>query len=339
MIKRALVVGHLSTFGDVEVLHRVERILQDASFEYEVCPLFSDQLVDYLPTRAIPIALVDPKKYSHLIVVCGPVWPGLLEKRGIDLLAFEHAIRIGVNLTMVQRVDEWNPFHLLLERDSNRTARPDLALVSEHQKRVVVGLCLIDSQPEYQDRQQHFATRAMFDEAIAQNEWATVSLDTKWPKFRNQAGISSAEDFNSIVKKMDFILTNRLHGMVLGLKSGVPVIAIDSVKGGDKVLSQARILGWPACVLQSDASLEWINEMGTWASTNDAKLKVTEVVGSARLELLKIESELLAGVLNTEFPIIPIQDNDFPVRKQANLIKKLRHRAKRMLIEMAERLS
>jgi polysaccharide pyruvyl transferase WcaK-like protein len=40
-------------------------------------------------------------------------------------------------------------------------------------------------------------------------------------------------------------MTTRLHGMVLGLKNGVPVIAVDAVSGGDKVTRQAKVLQWP----------------------------------------------------------------------------------------------
>ena len=44
---------------------------------------------------------------------------------------------------------------------------------------------------------------------------------------------------------MDLIVTTRLHGMVLGLKNGVPVLAVDAIEGGAKITKQAKTIGWP----------------------------------------------------------------------------------------------
>jgi polysaccharide pyruvyl transferase WcaK-like protein len=38
-----------------------------------------------------------------------------------------------------------------------------------------------------------------------------------------------------------------LHGTVLSLKNGVPVIAVDAISGGAKVTAQAQTIGWPHC--------------------------------------------------------------------------------------------
>ena len=63
---------------------------------------------------------VSPEDYSHVIFVCGPFGngPPLLE----FLERFRHHRMVGLNLTMLQSLDEWNPFQLLLERDSDALA-------------------------------------------------------------------------------------------------------------------------------------------------------------------------------------------------------------------------
>jgi hypothetical protein len=38
----------------------------------------------------------------------------------------------------------------------------------------------------------------------------------------------------------------RLHGLVLALRAGVPVLAVDPVAGGGKVTAQAAAWDWPA---------------------------------------------------------------------------------------------
>jgi polysaccharide pyruvyl transferase WcaK-like protein len=55
---------------------------------------------------------------------------------------------------------------------------------------------------------------------------------------------------------MDVILTTRLHGTVLALKNAVPVIAVDSVAGGGKVVRQCEALGWPVVFRIEDCSDE-----------------------------------------------------------------------------------
>ena len=86
-------------------------------------------------------------EYDEVVFVCGPFGngpplDGLLERfRGIRL--------VGVNLTMLQPLEEWNPTALLVERDSSRATRPDLAFLSAQPAVPVVGVILIDAQPEY----------------------------------------------------------------------------------------------------------------------------------------------------------------------------------------------
>src|SRR5688572_16653886 len=85
---------------------------------------------------------LDPIEFSHLIFVCGPLgngWPvtELLER-------FRNCELIGLNLTMLDKLENWNPFSLLLERDSDRTARPDLTFLSPSHPVPVVGLILAD---------------------------------------------------------------------------------------------------------------------------------------------------------------------------------------------------
>jgi hypothetical protein len=55
---------------------------------------------------------------------------------------------------------------------------------------------------------------------------------------------------------LEILLTTRLHGTVLSLKNGVPVLAVDAVSGGDKVTRQTKMLGWPESVILDTTSDE-----------------------------------------------------------------------------------
>jgi polysaccharide pyruvyl transferase WcaK-like protein len=53
------------------------------------------------------------------------------------------------------------------------------------------------------------------------------------------------DQVEALIRRADLVVSMRLHGLVLGLKHGRPVISVDPVAGGAKVAAQARALGWP----------------------------------------------------------------------------------------------
>lgn len=59
---------------------------------------------------------------------------------------------------------------------------------------------------------------------------------------------STPGQLDSVLCRLDAVLTTRLHGLVLALRLGVPVLAVDPVNGGGKVGAQAAAWGWPALV-------------------------------------------------------------------------------------------
>ncbi len=308
-VQKALLAGHFSTFGDLAALEYVIAAVRSLGIQYDTFPMFGSEFLPHMnrpvPARGRP----DPGEYSHLFVICGPLWPGLLEERGLNLADFGHAIRVGVNLSMIEPLDQWNPFHILIERDSGQDVRPDVAFSHQGRTGLVAGLCIIDSQPEYGANQRHAETLAMFDEAVASNGWAKVLLDTRWPPYRNKTGLSSADDFMSVVRRVDFVLTNRLHGMVFSLSAGTPVIAVDSVAGGAKLTAQANAIGWPVCKLSEDASVEWISSKAEWALDPSAGEQVAKSVRFARDNVDRMQGELVQALRETEYFEKPIGDS------------------------------
>lgn len=240
---RALVIGYFSTVGDIEVLREIERQLEIASIPWNVAPL-SKSIAKQTPGW-LDIRTANPADYTHLLVVCGPFWRPDYSRRGIDLDAFAHCTRIGINLTMIDDVNAYNPFDRLIGRDNSVESRPDVSFLYEVTKVPVAGLCLVSSQKEYGTRQRHESAHDLLRRLADRNGIAVIEMDTEWPAQHNTSGIGSPEQFESICARLDVMLTNRLHGTVLSLKNGVPVIAIDAISGGGKVLQQARAIGWP----------------------------------------------------------------------------------------------
>lgn len=241
-VARALLVGHFSTVGDVEVLRQTERQLQALGMAYDVVP-YTDARQSVDRTWLNRFAL-DPSRYSHLFVICGPFTPSMAIQHESIFGSFKHCVHIGVNLTMVEPLATFNPFEVLLERDSDRAVRADLSFREAPSRVPVIGLCLTGFQREYGDRHRGELAEQKLRRLIERSGAAFIEMDTSVPTETNRFGLSNAAQFESICARLDAMLTTRLHGMVLALKNGIPTIAIDPVAGGDKVTHQAQKLGW-----------------------------------------------------------------------------------------------
>lgn len=75
---------------------------------------------------------------------------------------------------------------------------------------------------------------------------------------------ATAEQFLALVSRFDVVVTTRLHGLVLALRTGTPVIAVDPVAGGAKVSAQARAVGWPALVDAAALGEELLDHWWRW---------------------------------------------------------------------------
>jgi hypothetical protein len=192
-------------------------------------------------TGGVDLEQIAPSDYTHLIFVCGPFGRSWQVTQFLD--RFAQCRKLGINLSMLEALEIWNPFDLLLERDSSRTARPDLSFIAESPKVPVVGVVLIDTQTEYAGNAKHNAVNDEILRFVASRDIAPVHIDTRLDV--NSTGLSSAAQIESLIARMDVVLTTRMHGLALSIRNGVPVVAVDSVAGGAKVTRQAQSLGWP----------------------------------------------------------------------------------------------
>ena len=293
MARRALLAGHFSTIGDIECLEIVRHWLGEIGMPFDVAP-FSESVRAKLP-GARDFITVDPVAYSHVVMICGPVWKEQLEELQVDLTRFRHCVRIGINLSLIAPVQVWNPFDALLERDSNRVIRPDLTLLADTKSvPVVVGRCLVRKQSSYAGRERHDQARRLFDDLIQRRDFAALDLDTRW--YRDGNGLRTPAHFISALQRIDLLFTNRLHGMVYALKAGVPVVAIDAIEGGAKVSAQAEAIGWPQCIPIESATPERLDAAVNWCLLPQAR----EVISSCREgvlpELGEVKREFLAAL-------------------------------------------
>ncbi|WP_273846948.1 polysaccharide pyruvyl transferase family protein [Rubrobacter calidifluminis] len=244
---RALVAGWFSfvrgeaTAGDLLAKDTVCRWLEEAGWEFDVAlsPAFGGEGVDW--------RTVDPTRYEAVVFVCGPA-------RGeqISSLARRFSGRrlVGLGVSVIEGSKETELFDVLVPRDGPSGALPDLSFLATPRKPPVVGLILSHPQPEYGERATHEEVHERLLRILHAEDLCILPLDTRVDP-RSQ-GFRTSGEVEAAISRMDAVVTTRLHGMVLALKSGVPALAIDPVRGGAKVGSQAAALGWSALLLPEE---------------------------------------------------------------------------------------
>ncbi len=232
---------------------------------------------------------VDPGDYSHLVFVCGPFRDSEVAR---ELLGrFGHCHKTGLNLSMLEPLAAWNPFDLLLERDSDEAVNPDITLLAQQPKVPVVGLMLVLPQNEYKERARHKAANQALRRLIASREMAVVPIDTRLDQ--NSTGLRSAPEVESLIARMDVVLTTRLHGTVLALKNGVPALAVDAIAGGAKVSSQARELGWPVCFGVETVTDEQLQRAFDFSLTPEARKLARDCAARAQNRLAELRRKFI----------------------------------------------
>jgi hypothetical protein len=235
----------------------------------------------------------DPAAYSHVLFVCGPFGNG--EPVAGFLERFAGRRLVGLNLSMLDPLDVWNPFDLLLERDSSAGSNPDLTFLTHAPRVPVVGVILIDSQPEYGPRDLHREANEAVHRLVASLPMAAVPIDTRLDS--NRTGLRSPEEVESLIARMDLVVTTRLHGTVLALKNGVPAVAVDPVAGGAKIRRQAETVGWPV-VLASDALTDAaLRKAYEFCLTPEARARARECAERATRRLESVRETFITTML------------------------------------------
>jgi hypothetical protein len=291
--KRALVAGWFSyegsgtTAGDLMAKDLVQMWLVESGYEVDValCREFENPF---------EFKDVDPSNYSIAIVVCGPYMPRVWEATFLG--RFASCFVIGVNLSLPVPLDQWNPFDVLLERDSNRVVRPDVTFGAAKPHVPVVGMCLIE---DYEGGETGKA-RAAFDRVLQCRPAAVVQIDTRLPT--NAGGLRTSEEVESLLARMDLVLTTRLHGTVLSLKNGVPVVAIDPQPGSGKVKKQADALGWPIVFTVDDLQIDRLLASFDYCLTREARNKAQECARKAIRRVEDIRREFVSAIAATAVP-------------------------------------
>lgn len=234
---------------------------------------------------------VDPGQYSHVLFVCGPFGNGPPVTEFLE--RFSHSHLIGLNLSMLEPLEAWNPFDLLVERDSSATSRPDMSFLSETPAVPVVGLVLVHPQSEYPGA-MHDAVDGAVGRLVAAREMSAVTIDTRLDS--NSTGLRNPAEVESLIARMDVVVTTRLHGLVFALKNGVPAVAIDPIAGGAKVRRQAETIGWPVVFTAEHLDDAALQDALDYCLTEEARAKAGACHRRAVEELRRVRDEFIAAL-------------------------------------------
>jgi len=287
---RPLVVGWFSfelmgsTAGDVIAKDVVCEWLREAGTD----PLVA--VWENPGSAEVATADVDPAAHDDLVFVCGPIGDGPPIAEFLE--RFAHARRFAVNVSLLQEREEWNPFTAALERDSSAMTRPDLTFAARDRDVPVVGLILVGPQHEYPEQRHDEAERLLRDE-LARRDVAVVEIDTRLDV--NVGGLRTPGQVESLIARMDAVVTTRLHGAALALRRGVPVLAVDSIPGGTKLLRQMRRVGWPLAFDVAGASPEEIARALDHALSEEARREARECAAAAARGVDEVREEFLAA--------------------------------------------
>jgi polysaccharide pyruvyl transferase WcaK-like protein len=122
---------------------------------------------------------------------------------------------------------------------------------------------------------------------------AVVQIDTRLDI--NTTGLRTSAEVESLIARMDVVLTTRLHGTVLALKNGVPAIAIDPIAGGAKIRRQADTIGWAVCFNTDQLSDDDLSRAFEYCLTQEARTRAGECAERARQKLCVVRAEFIAA--------------------------------------------
>jgi hypothetical protein len=278
--------GMGATAGDLIARDVVRDWLTEAGLEHDVAA--AAPFTDGIDWKA-----VDPADYPLVVFVCGPFGNG--EPVTALLERFSSCRLVGVDLTMLGSLAEWDPFDLLIERDSDRRSHPDLVFAADVRSVPVLGLTMIHAQPEYGQRDRHAPANDALTRLVARHEVAVVPIDTRLDE-ENLGGLRTPAEIASLFGAMDVVATTRLHGMVLALAAGVPALVIDPVEGGAKVSAQAATIDWPV-IFGSDALVDGdLDSALQFCLSPEARELAASVRDRARARLQGARGEFLGFV-------------------------------------------
>lgn len=276
---RVLVTGWSSfvhgeaTAGDVLSMEAVRDSLVEAGISVDLA--WSPRL----RSGGLDLEQADPHAYTHLLFVCGPAHGWQVRQLHEQ---FARCRRLAVGVSIVAPDDPAvTGFHQVIARDGDGAlAHHDLAATPRCAQVPVIGVVLAHAQHEYGIRQRHDDVHALLTSWLGRQDFARLPFDTRldggdWRFAR------TPDQLESMIRRLDMVVTSRMHGLVLALKNGVPALAIDPIAGGAKVSAQAAAWDWPAVVAADTLTEADLDHWWNWCRSTEGQAQTARCAREA----------------------------------------------------------
>ncbi|MBB4689143.1 polysaccharide pyruvyl transferase family protein [Amycolatopsis jiangsuensis] len=248
--------------GDVLSLHAVSDTLTEAGIAHVTAwsPGFlpGEPSLDDCP----------PEDFTHLVFACGPLHGDQVRELHER---YAGCARIAVGVSVPDPADPAaTGFDAVFPRDDGDARSADLSLAGRVGSPPVVAVVLAPDQPEYGDARRHSAVHDTLTEWLRSVDCGRIPLDTRLAT-DDWRHCATPDQFVAVLSRVDVVVSTRLHGLVLGLKAGIPVLAVDPIAGGGKVSAQGAVLDWP--VLPADSTPDDLTARLDWCCCAEARAR------------------------------------------------------------------
>jgi hypothetical protein len=228
------------TVGDLMAVENLSQRLHAVGHEHGIISHPELGLPGHFPADDICAI----KSVERLVFVCGPLTDSSVLRDVLAIQVGARKIAAGVSV-LANHEAMTRRFDCIIARDGTAHSYFDLAVdkveLPQGKKSGKIAICLRGRQSEYGKSRYGMADKAarLINELIATTDLKPVVIDTVMSR-QNRA-----EDILSKFSSVDAVLTTRMHGALLGLAAGKPVLALDQIPGGAKVKNVVARTGWP----------------------------------------------------------------------------------------------
>lgn len=246
------------TIGDLMAVNNLSAELHTRGHEHTILSHPRFAVDGHIKSHTLPLI---KSEVRTLVFVCGPL---LSIPRLVTLFRmFPEARKLAVGVSILPGESTINRLVTkFVARDGMTPSFFDMALnnvksvcVPGRDRPLRVGLCFRGRQKEYG------SANCKADQAEALLERVAATISSRPVRISTELSLNSPDHILSQLEEVDIVFTTRLHGALLTLALGKPVIAVDQIAGGAKVLPLLTRIEWPYVLPVEKASEEQLDGM------------------------------------------------------------------------------
>lgn len=246
------------TIGDLMAVDNLSAELHARGHEHAILSHPRFAVDGHFKCHTLPLV---KSEVRTLVFVCGPL---LSIPRFVALFRmFPAARKLAVGVSVLPGEGTINSLvSQFVARDGMTPSFFDMALsevkavsIPKQDRPLRVGLCFRGRQKEYGSA----SCKADRAEALLERVAATISSQPA--RISTELSFNSPDHIRSQLEEVDIVFTTRLHGSLLTLALGKPVIAVDQIVGGAKVLPLLTRIEWPYVLPVDQASEQQLEGM------------------------------------------------------------------------------